>query len=164
MKIFKINKSIEIVCNAESTRSGFRHLATLFVDGVETTDGKCTYQNRTWESYEFQSVLFNVVNKSSLSDKDMKLCKKFIEDYKEHDTIMATTAMVASLGEVFADGKEEKNKWKKRMIKAGLGNRGISFPEDWDELSEDDKEARLDNTIKFMKDKTDGDGKDGKGL
>lgn len=151
MKLFKINKRIEIVCDAESTRSGFRHLATLFVDGTETAKGKCTYQNRTWESYEFQSVLSNVVNKADLTEKDRELCKVFISNYKEHDTVMKSTMMVASLGDLFCDNKKDKNDWKKRMLKAGLENRGLQFPEDWDKLSEEEKETRLNKSMEMMK-------------
>ncbi len=151
MKIFKINKTIEIVCDAENTRSGFRHLATLFIDGKETVKGKCTYQNRTWERYEFQSVLSNVVEKADLNEKDRELCKVFISNYKEHDTVMKSTAMVASLGDLFCDNKKDKNDWKKRMLKAGLGNRGLDFPEDWDKLSEDTKETRLNKVMESMK-------------
>ncbi len=151
MKIFKINKRIEIVCTSEKTRSGFRHLATLFVDGVETTKGKCTYQNRTWESYEFQSVLFEVINKSDLSEKDERFCKDYIEKYRENDSMMRTTIGIARLGDLFCESKEDKNKWKKRMLNAGLKNSGLSFPEDWDELSEDEKETRLNKSMEFMK-------------
>ena len=153
MKIFKINEKIEIVCNAENTRSGFRHLATLFVDGVESVQGKCTYQNRTWERYEFQSVLFNVLEKASLSDEDRKLCKDYIDNYKETYVGMNSTLAIASLGNLFGKTKKDKNDWKKRMLKAGLGNRGLEFPEDWDKLSEDDKEARLNKSMEFMKEK-----------
>lgn len=152
MKIFKINKRIEIVCTAENTRNGFRHLATLLVDGIESTKSKCTYLNRTWERYEFQSVLSEVIRKSDLSEKDNKLCNKFIENYKETDNTMAMTTRIASLGNIFCNTKEEKNNWKKRMLKAGLENRGLSFPDDWDELSEDEKETRLDKSMEFMKD------------
>lgn len=151
MKIFKITDKIEVVCNAEKTRSGFRHLATLFINGIEETTGKCTYLNRTWEAYEFQSVLFNVVNKTSLSDKDKKICKDYIDSYKEHDSMMNTTLAVAKLGELFCDDKKGKNDWKKRMLKAGLGNRGLEFPEDWDKLPEDTKEARLNKSMEIMK-------------
>jgi hypothetical protein len=37
------------------------------------------------------------------------------------------------------------------MIKAGLGNKGLEMPEDWDSLSEDEKEKRLNNVIAHMK-------------
>ena len=153
MKIFKINNRIEIVCKSERTRYGFRHLATLFVDGAESTNVKCTYQNRTWESYEFQSVLYDVISKSELSEKDKKLCKDYIENYKENDNTMSMTMRIASLGNLFCETKKEKNNWKKRMLKAGLENSGLSFPDDWDELSEDEKENRLNKTMRVMSDK-----------
>lgn len=152
MKLFKINKRIEIVCNAEKTRSGFRHLATLFVNGTETGKAKCTYQNRTWERYEFQSVLSKVIGESDLFEDDKKICKDYIENYKETDTVMKSTMMVASLGNIFCDNKKDKNDWKKRMLKAGLGNRGLEFPDDWNRLSEDEKENRLNKSMEFMKD------------
>ena len=60
MRIFKITKNIEVICESQNTRSGFRHLATLMIDGREHQKAKCTYLNRTWEAYEFQSVLSNV--------------------------------------------------------------------------------------------------------
>ncbi len=151
MKIFKINDRIEVVCSSESTRYGFRHLATLFENGVETAKGKCTYQNRTWESYEFQSVLFNVIQKSDLSEKDKKLCKDFIDNYKEDNSMMRNTVAIAKLGEIFCEDKKSKNDWKKRMLKAGLESSGLSFPDDWDKLSEDDKETRLNKVIESMK-------------
>ena len=153
MKIFKINKRIEIVCKSESTRYGFRHLATLFVDGNEFAKGKCTYQNRTWERYEFKSVLFEVVRKSGLDSEDAKLCKKFIENYRESNSMMRTVGMVASLGDAFCNSKKEKNDWKMRMIKAGLENQGLIMPDDWDSLSEKEKEGRLNNVIEIARDK-----------
>ena len=151
MKLFKINNKIEIVCNSESTRYGFRHLATLFVNGIESEKGKCTYQNRTWESYEFQSVLFDVVNKSTLSEEDKKLCKDFIDNYKDSNSMIKSTVMVAKLGDLFCNNLKDKNDWKKRMLKAGLSNSGLSFPDDWDKLSEEEKQKRLDKSIELMR-------------
>lgn len=147
MRIFKISKHIEIVCISESTRSGFRHLATLFLNGIESVKSKCCYQNRTWEKYEFQSVLKAVVNKASLSDTDKKLCDDFIEgDHTDWSQFKSTSA-IASLGELFCDNKKDKNDWKLRMLKAGLGNQGLMIPKDWDTLTEEEKEKRLNAVI-----------------
>ena len=57
MKIFEIDDNISVVCESEGTRLGFRHLATLMINGQEYMTAKCTYQNRTWERYQFESVL-----------------------------------------------------------------------------------------------------------
>ena len=61
---------------------------------------------------------------------------------------MNSTAMVAMMGDLFSSNKKESNDWKARMLKAGLP--GLSIPEDWDELSEDEKETRLNKVIKEM--------------
>ena len=58
--------------------------------------------------------------------------------------ILKTASMVASFGELLCDKPKEKNEWKKRMLNAMPG---INFPEDWDDLSEDEKQSRLDKAI-----------------
>ena len=60
-----------------------------------------------------------------------------------------TVAIVASLGSIFGTTKKEANDWKTRMLKAGLI--GISRPDDWEELSEEEKETRLNKVIKSLK-------------
>ena len=47
---------IAVKCFCKSTRSGFSHNAVAYVNGEEVT-AKCSYINRTWESYCYQSVL-----------------------------------------------------------------------------------------------------------
>jgi len=64
MKIFKLDEMHSVVCNSESTRSGFRHVATLCKNGVQVARAKCTYLNRTWECYEFESVLIEIIEKN----------------------------------------------------------------------------------------------------
>ena len=67
------------------------------------------------------------------------------------DTIgLKNIAMVAKMGDILCEGKKEKNDWKARMIKAGLENRGLIMPDDWDSLSEDEKERRLNGAIKEL--------------
>jgi hypothetical protein len=154
MKIFKITPEIEVVCESESTRSGFRHLATLMIDGTEKENGKCTYLNRTWERYEFQSVLYNVIRKAFenkvISEEQKKICDEFIEGDHTDWSGFKTTSMIAQLGEVFCDNQKDKNDWKARMLKAGI--QGLRIPEDWDELSEDEKGKRLDKVIALASD------------
>lgn len=65
---------------------------------------------------------------------------------------LKTTAMVAKLGDFFGKTLAEKNAWKKRMLIAGTPKGAISFPEDFDDLSEEEKEKRLDGAIKMLAD------------
>ena len=152
MKIFKITEHLEVVCQSESTRYGFRHLATMMRDGSEIQDGKCTYQNRTWEAYDFQSVLFDVVKKAVknnlITDEEAKVCDVFIREDQTDWSGFKATKMVAQMGELFCDNQKDKNDWKARMLKAGLS--GLSIPDDWDTLDEDTKEARLNAVIENM--------------
>jgi hypothetical protein len=59
--------------------------------------------------------------------------------------VFRTIGMDAKLGELFCDSTDSKNKWKKRMIAAGLPD--LDFPDDWDTLTEDEKEKRLNQII-----------------
>jgi len=61
MRIFTLDNIYSVVCNYESTRSGFRHLATLCSNGQSVAKAKCLYVNRTWECYEFESVLVKII-------------------------------------------------------------------------------------------------------
>lgn len=151
-KVFKINDKMEIYAQAEDTRNGFRHVATLVVNGVPVDKSTAHYLNRTWESYEFQSVIDDLINKTSHIPKEDKQKLKDTFAGKSHEEIKQQFGMVgkvASLGEIFGKTKKEKNEWKLRMIRAGLG-KGLELPSDWDKLSEDEKERRLDLIIKEL--------------
>ena len=64
MKLFKINNKISIVAKFEKTRNGFRHRATLLLNGRDVDEKTESYLNRTWEAYEFQTVLHSLINKT----------------------------------------------------------------------------------------------------
>jgi len=57
--------------------------------------------------------------------------------------MMKTVSMVCAMGAVLGMDQKGRNDWNARMLKAGLGNRGLTMPENWDQLSEDEKEKRL---------------------
>jgi hypothetical protein len=62
MRMFKLNDVYSVICESESTRSGFRHIAKLLRGGYERASAKCTYQNRTWEAYEFETVILKLID------------------------------------------------------------------------------------------------------
>lgn len=152
MKIFKITPEIEVVCDWKKTSYGFKHIATLFVNGQQQESTKRCYYNRTWEAYEYHSVLISIINKStSLSEEEKKLCLEYANRDHTDWSVFKTTSVIAQLGNLFCDNQKDKNDWKARMIKAGIGNRGLEMPEDWDTLDENTKQARLDGIIKIMR-------------
>ena len=73
------------------------------------------------------------------------------EEIGKDETMLKTIGMVASLGEIMCDNKKDKNDWKARMLKAGLENRGLRMPEDWNTLTENEKEKRLNKCIEVIK-------------
>ena len=64
MKIFNLDKRFSVVCNSEGTRSGFRHTAVLCSYGQSIGRTKICYLNRTWEGYEFESVLEKIIDEN----------------------------------------------------------------------------------------------------
>lgn len=158
MRIFEINDRIKAVCEWKKTRVAFKHEATLIVDGNECETVKICYLNRTWEEYEFQSVLEKLAEKTrSISEEEKALFRDKIkngfmkEAEKETDAKLGTIAMVAKMGEIFGGTLKEKNDWKARMLKAGLGDAMLEMPEDWNELTEEEKKKRLDAAIDSLK-------------
>lgn len=146
MQTFKLSKEYEVVCRSERTRYGFRHLATMLRNNCEVAQAKCCYYNRTWERYEFQSVLHEVIRKHF----DEKEAKKYIAKVdgkpKENEQFKAV-GLACAIGELLCDKPEEKNAWKKKM----LGTiPGINFPEDFDSLPEEEKQRRLNGAVDIM--------------
>jgi hypothetical protein len=146
--IFTLPDGYTISCRAEKTRYGFRHLSFLFKDGFQVAKDKACYYNRTWESYEFQTVirgvLFKYFDEATAGKYEQALHKKASEDIQKQ---FGMVGAIAKLGELFCDKQEDKNKWKERMLKAGLS--GLDFPDDFDSLPEEEKEKRLNKVIDF---------------
>lgn len=60
-----------------STRTGFKHTSTLFINGYEWQKSTCHYTNRTWESYTYQTVMLKAIGE--LMDK---IYNRELESYK----------------------------------------------------------------------------------
>ena len=72
--------SIRIECRYESTRTGFRHVADWFPATGWPVSAKATYQNRTWESFTYETVLLNLLNKvgtAMTARQKNGICKKY---------------------------------------------------------------------------------------
>ena len=76
-KIFKVNENAQIVCDWINTRYGFKHEARLFINGNEMEKAKCCYHNRTWERFEFETVLLKLIEQTDrLTDAEKKQFKE----------------------------------------------------------------------------------------
>lgn len=61
MKIFNLWE-YTAVCQRHNRRGWFKHTATLVKNGRDIVEEKQLRVNRTWESYEYESVLFKVID------------------------------------------------------------------------------------------------------
>lgn len=60
----KVNgKEIEFRCYTTDTRCGFCHTAHYVGWDYDLTDTKASYYNRTWERFEYESVLKKAIDK-----------------------------------------------------------------------------------------------------
>jgi len=151
-RTFQVSPSIRIDCVSEKTSYAFRHLATIYKNNQQVGFGRIPYQNRTWERFEFESVMRKAVDNSSLTPQEKAEVKKWLEGDRTDWSGFKTIGMVAKMGDILATTPKEKNVWKTRMLKAGLGNQGLEIPEDWESLPEKTKTARLDKVIGLLGD------------
>lgn len=158
-RYIKISKDLHVKVWSENTSYGFRHLAELVRVWETVETAKATYYNRTWECYEYESVLKGLLEKSIkskvLTTAEIKKFKKIIanggrEETKRVKSELNTIGMIASLGAIFSTNQKESNDWKLRMVKAGLESKGLIMPDDWETLTEDVKEERLNKLIEEL--------------
>lgn len=112
MQIFKTSHNgneYEFICEWADTRNGFKHECRLFVNNHFETSATCHYYNRTWESYNYQSVMLRAVGilmehhenflkdvfKSDNGYKQMTAKRK-----EEFEKILAADSLMLELHEV----------------------------------------------------------------
>ena len=78
MKIFNLDKRFSVVCDSVGTRNGFKHTGVLCSNGTEVYKTKVCYLNRTWESFEFETILLKVINVRFTGEEKLK----YIESIK----------------------------------------------------------------------------------
>lgn len=139
--------TMDIYVGASATNS--QHFSTIKLRQSEyggkvhfslEVDGQ-TYRMEEFDrkTKEFRGITGRIINGSKRSEEKRKK--------ESSESFLRTTATVAMMGSIFCDNKKEANDWKARMLKAGLENKGLIMPEDWDTLSEDEKEKRLNGAI-----------------
>ena len=66
MNMFKLNidgKEIVFLNSWRGTGSGFMHETELYINDWKASAARCSYINRTWERYSYQSVMLEAVHK-----------------------------------------------------------------------------------------------------
>ena len=152
MVMFKVNRNIRILCRSESSRSGFNHFATVFVNDREMATAKVHYINRTWERYDFDTVIEKVADDPSLSPAQRDTIKDWVKNRDGSDDEgmkrLGSVRALAMMGEVLGSDLKQKNRLRATALKSV---QGIDLPDDWDSLSEEEKSRRLNGAIGALK-------------
>lgn len=84
----KVNgNNYQFVNDSRSTRNGFAHDTTLFINDCEHGRASCHYINRTWECYRYQTVMKRCIDDIIEANK-----KDYIAVYKADNDIKRLTA------------------------------------------------------------------------
>jgi len=87
----------------KNKRNGFCHISELYVDGSLIAEAKCSYLNRTWERYTFQSVMQKVVKQAIdneiLAEKYKRGIKRLTQTLK--DEIVSNSILIQQLKEKY---------------------------------------------------------------
>ena len=112
----KVNgEEIEFRCYTTDTRSGFCHTAHLMGWKYEITDTKASYYNRTWERFEYESVLKRAIEKLP-NDIQQAVYDQIIdhkaaeEEQKAEDMVKSFEALHSALS----------NEDKERLANSGI--------------------------------------------
>lgn len=74
---FKVgDDNYTFVNHTESSQSGFTHISELFKNGSYKGHARIHYVNRTWESYQFQSVMRRNVSRL-MDNRALDLMEEF---------------------------------------------------------------------------------------
>lgn len=76
------NFTVQFVNDYKDTRTGFAHVTTLLVNGIEWSNNRCNYLNRTWECYTYQTVMIGACN-NFINDRQDSI-KEYIK--RQHNT------------------------------------------------------------------------------
>lgn len=52
-----LDNKVTVICESKSNRSGFKHVCKVLYNSRIIYQDKIQYYNRTWESFQYESIL-----------------------------------------------------------------------------------------------------------
>ena len=158
MKTYSFGEGYQVNCWSENTRYGFRHLCELTHNLNRIGKSKACYYNRTWEAYEFQSVIHQAIqavfdNRTRAQQKKGQEINPLVKQYCDEIDARARgieakrfdpVKMVCAVGALLTSNPEERANWDKRMQSTIPG---IDFPDDFDSLPVEEQQKRLNKVL-----------------
>lgn len=109
MEIRELSNGFKFVNNSRGNRSGFVHETTLLSNnGLEVGTYKIQYYNRTWECYQYQTVM-----RSCIHDIIEKRKENFIKLAKEQYNIKRLTKEKRKQAEAVFENMEQIKELRK---------------------------------------------------
>ena len=147
MQTYRINEDLKIEAWSWSRgRSSWGHEARAIYNGREIESVRCTYYNRTWEAYQYQSVMQKLVDAldkyKAIPLKDRYMASVFLKTGDDRE--LKAMGMIGNLAKLA--GIMGGNESKARVLKTipGLDIDAL------DGLDEKTKTERLDGVIGIL--------------
>lgn len=148
--VFELDEQYRIVCTSKSNRTGFVHVATLEKNGVGIKTARAQYYNRTWECFQFQTVIENLLTKS-FKGKDELIAayrKKADEIGREEvEKFFKPFKALAAMADLLGGSQKEKVALKAKTLQAVPG---VSFPDDFGALPIEEQERRINKALEVL--------------
>lgn len=92
----------DFACDSVSTRNGFAHVVSLFMNNDDLSHAREHYLNRTWECYRYQTAMLEAVKKAISERRDRlkdyykwehkisRVSSEIMEDVYNHDELLIT--------------------------------------------------------------------------
>lgn len=153
-KTVQLSEKYSVRLSYVKTNYGFKHEAVAMEDWRVLGKTKAIYYNRTWECYEYQTVICQAIKAFIPSPEKEVLHEHFSTITRlpgEGKSFLDSVCAMAKAFEVIAgDDKETTAKFQKKFLEKVPG---IDFPEGFDELPLEERERRLKGAIDFNLDR-----------
>ena len=73
MRTFIINSEYSVECFYYETHKKWGHKARLLKNGIEVLKIKIRYYNRTWERFQYQTILDKILTKSKILPAEKRI-------------------------------------------------------------------------------------------
>jgi len=107
---FLLSNTDMIVCSSQNTRNGFRHYCEYRRNNKTLESRSVSYLNRTWESYEFETAIRELVRKMKFSAEEAAHILQITSGKAKADldSRFGSIAAVAKMGEIMGVNHERK--------------------------------------------------------
>ena len=127
------DKTYRFYCHTEDTKYGFKHICDVFFNGQPVAYATAKYYNRTWESFEYQSVMKKAVDGISNATEDEK---KDLKDQIEDGEGIREGCEAKKCNEATKEGNLTRKERIKFITRLTTELSKEPFNYDWDEAND----------------------------